>query len=98
MNSYEQQDRERLGPARQKVRDYMFGSGFYTLAQVSKATGVKEGTVGSSLREFNSTPFSFLGLAVDKRRVEGVKGLWEYQLRDREPAQLPLLEFANAHS
>jgi hypothetical protein len=87
---YTDQDRERLSPKAAIVRAWMFGNGFYTLEQVAKATGLKEGTVASRLRELCDREHSYLGLAYERRRVGN--GVNEYRLFERQPAQLPLLE------
>jgi hypothetical protein len=86
---YESQDRDRLAPAMQKVRDYMFETGWYDLDAVSKAIGVRVGTVASKLRELCDRDHAFLGLAYERKRLKG--GVWLYRLYEREPSQLSLL-------
>lgn len=89
-NHYQTEDKARLAPAMQKVRDFMFEQGFYDLDAVSKATGIRVGTVASKLRELCDRDHAYLGLAYERKRLKG--GVWLYRLYKREPSQLPILD------
>lgn len=89
-DAYEQQDRDRLAPAKQKVLEAMLEQGWYDADTIAKRTGLRVGTVLSKLRELCDSQHVFLGLAYERRRLKG--GVHEYRLFHREPGQMPLFD------
>ena len=82
------QDTRRLGAQHQRVFGVMRRGAWFSLAEISAATGAPEASVSARLRDLRKRRFgSYL---VDRRRREGEeeRGTWEYQLTTREGFQV----------
>ena len=75
-------DGARLERLLDRVRDYMLGQDFETLAAIRAACGGTEASVSARLRDLRKARFG--GYTVERRRVPGLDphaGLWEYRVR-----------------
>ena len=75
-------DEKRLNRQAQAVWDFMVGGGWYTLAEISRATGAPEASASARTRDFKKKKFG--GHQVyRRRRGEAQRGVWEYKLVPR---------------
>lgn len=72
------QDEQRLTTQFQRVYDLMADGKYRTLAAIAQATDSSEAGVSARLRDFRKERFG--SHTVNRRRVAGADGLWEYQL------------------
>lgn len=72
------QDGSRLRAQLAKVRSFMFRHAWVTLAQISEHVGAPEASCSARLRDLRKQEFG--GYEVQRRRVEGQRGLFEYRL------------------
>lgn len=72
------QDGERLGRQLVDVFGVMKDGRWHTLREVSDAVGAPEGSVSARLRDLRKPRFG--RHTVEKRRVSGAPGLWEYRM------------------
>lgn len=87
---YQDEDRQRLSPAKQTVKDVMLGQGWFDLDDLARRTGIRVGTIASKLREICDKDHAFLGLRYETKRIG--RGIHHYRLLKSQPEQLPLLE------
>lgn len=81
-------DRWRLN--KQHVRIYMVmrDADWYTLMYLSMQTGDPEASISARLRDFRKERFG--GHVVERRRVTGADGWWEYRLIWNEDVPRPM--------
>lgn len=68
-------DYERLNRQQRLVWDVMKDGGWRTLRAIGDLTDQPEASISARLRDFRK-----FGLTVDRKRVEGRNGLWEYRV------------------
>lgn len=71
----QERDGERLGKQYVAVRDYTFGRGWLTLADIGRAVGAPEASVSARLRDLRKA-----GYTVDCKYIR--RGLHEYRVSD----------------
>lgn len=76
-------DRKRLGAQLSAVRDLMRDGSWRTLGQIAEATGFPEASLSARLRDLRKPDFG--SLRVEKRRVPGGNGLYEYRVSRGAP-------------
>jgi hypothetical protein len=72
------EDEARLARQQQAVGTFMADHGWHTLHEISDRTGAPEASVSARLRDLRKPRFG--EHVIEKRRVEGHPGLWEYRL------------------
>lgn len=72
------QDGQRLKAQLAKVRAMMLRGGWYTLEQLSTDLGYPQASISARLRDLRKLKFG--GYNVERRRVQGGRGLHEYKL------------------
>ncbi len=73
------QDGERLSTQLARVRASMESGDWWTLKDLSIRTGGTEAAVSARIRDLRKPKFG--GLIVERRRVPGASGLWEYRIK-----------------
>lgn len=76
-------DRERLANQLGRVRRLMSDSRWRTLLEISDATGDPQSSVSARLRDLRKPRFGSL-IVNRRRRGEGRRGVFEYQLPERQ--------------
>lgn len=71
-----EKDYERLNRQQRLVFDAMRDGRWRTLRRIGDMTDQPEASISARLRDFRK-----LGLTVERRRVEGQSGLWEYSVK-----------------
>ena len=79
------QDRPRLTMQLFRVRRLMQDGQWRTLGAIAKQVGASEASVSARLRDLRKPKFG--ALVVDRRRVAGANGLWEYRVAPPPPPQ-----------
>jgi len=82
----EKKDGDRIRQQMQAIHNLCSDGIWRTLGVISKALGYPEASVSAQLRHLRKEKFG--AFVVKKRRVTET-GLWEYQLLDPDPHQLP---------
>ena len=72
-------DRRRLSAQHQRVWGVMMDGQFRTLREIAELTGDPEASVSARLRDFRKPRFGAHGVA-RRRRGDGARGVYEYQL------------------
>jgi len=82
------QDRERLTGQIQRIFNLMRDSRWRTLSEIQAITGDHEASVSAQLRHLKKDRFGGHTLS-KRRRGEGRRGLWEYQIIENVRTQNP---------
>jgi hypothetical protein len=72
------EDGDRLRAQLQRVKRLMGDHAWRTLAEIEAATGYPQASVSARLRDLRKSKFG--GLTVERRRVDGARGLFEYRV------------------
>ena len=95
MSALEREDRERLSSQLDRIRYLTVKGGkWWTLSGLREAlrhggVGASEAGISARLRELRAE-----GLTVERRKVHGARGLWEYRVTQPErAAEQEVLEF-----
>jgi hypothetical protein len=73
-----EQDGERLRGQLQRVFNQMSDGAWWTLEHLTLLVGGTEAAVSARIRDLRKPKFG--GYRVDRRRVQGANGIWEYRL------------------
>ena len=86
-------DGARLASQLGRVRRFLASGRFVTLAQIAVAARCSEASASARLRDLRKPRFG--SYVVERRRVPGARGLFEYRLSRPRPEQLMLLTAAS---
>lgn len=73
-------DGVRIGKQMARIKHFMLGSGWRTLAQIAQATGYPESSISAQLRHLRKKRFG--SYQVEKERRENNRGTWQYIIRE----------------
>lgn len=76
-------DGPRLRHQLDKVRSFMLGHGWATLAQIADELKIPEASASARLRDLRKIPNG--AYTIDRRRVPGGRGLHEYKVKVGAP-------------
>lgn len=76
--TYQPQDKSRLKRQLDDVRRVMLAGGWHTLEYISRETGHPPASVSARLRDLRKLKFGAYN--IERRRVPGHKGLFEYHI------------------
>ena len=72
------QDKDRLGRQLRLVKAVMLDGAWHRLMELAEYTGGSEAAISARIRDLRKAKFG--AFTVERRRVTGEKGLWEYRV------------------
>ena len=80
-DTFADDDRERLNRQARRVYRVMLDNRWHTLGEIGELTGDPEQSVSARLRDLRKARFG--AHEIERRRVVGIPGLWEYRMTGR---------------